>query len=616
MHLRRLSIVFALVSALPAFSQTAVGKPAMVPTPPAATAQTAVPALLPFSSLVTAADGKPLTGEVAMTFLLFKEESGGEPLWSESQLVALDALGHYSVQLGASSPSGVPLQLFASGEVRWLEVQPAGQKQQPRILLSSVPYALKAADATTLGGLPASAYALASNAVAISPATAALGVTPDAASNVTTAGGASGYMPLFTGASSIGNSIVIQNTSGIGIGDIPNGTLDVNGKTIIRGPMQMARIGNATTSAGVNSNPLVFFAQGYDTSTKGNVGPYLQLQAEPTGNNTAAPGATLHLLYNTGLASGPSETGFYFNANGTVHFAAGQTFSASSTTGVGFTATSNSGTGLEGASTSGIGVLGKTGATAGDDAGVTGIATNVAGVGVFGAGTALSATGQYYRSVGDGAGVWGDSAPSALYTHLTFGVMGTADDQYAGVFYNNSPNGAEALWGYNNTQNQGIAAALFGGPYGTCIIDTSGDLSCSGTKSAVVPVDQNTRQVALYAVESPENWFEDFGSGQLANGSATVALEPTFAQTVNLVAGYHVFLTPNGDSKGLYISKKTPTSFEVRESGSGRSTLAFDYRIVARRKGYETVRLADKTRQRDLSRSPQMLAAKTMHTAP
>jgi hypothetical protein len=33
----------------------------------------------------------------------------------------------------------------------------------------------------------------------------------------------------------------------------------------------------------------------------------------------------------------------------------------------------------------------------------------------------------------------------------------------------------------------------------------------------------------------------------------------------------------------------------VRELSGGHSTLAFDYRIVAKRKGYEQIRLADKT---------------------
>ena len=72
---------------------------------------------------------------------------------------------------------------------------------------------------------------------------------------------------------------------------------------------------------------------------------------------------------------------------------------------------------------------------------------------------------------------------------------------------------------------------------------------------------------------------------------------PTFAETVNTAMEYHVFLTPKGDCKGLYVANKTPAGFEVHELGGGQSNVAFDYRIVAHRKGYENVRLADKTKE-------------------
>jgi hypothetical protein len=70
-----------------------------------------------------------------------------------------------------------------------------------------------------------------------------------------------------------------------------------------------------------------------------------------------------------------------------------------------------------------------------------------------------------------------------------------------------------------------------------------------------------------------------------------------FSQTVNVAAGYHVFITPNGDCKGLYVSNKTTYGFEVRELGAGTSSMTFDYRLVAKRTGYENVRLTDLTEQ-------------------
>lgn len=118
----------------------------------------AVPHLVKFNGSVKDVNGKPLTGVAGITFALDKDEQAGAPLWLETQNVQLDASGRYSVQLGATKPQGLPTELFASGEARWLGVQPSGQAEQPRVLLNSVPYALKAVDAETLGGLPPSAF--------------------------------------------------------------------------------------------------------------------------------------------------------------------------------------------------------------------------------------------------------------------------------------------------------------------------------------------------------------------------------------------------------------------------------------------------------------------------
>ncbi len=97
---------------------------------------------------------------VGVTFSLYELQEGGSPLWSEAQKVQVDEQGHYTVLLGANQAAGLPLDLFTSGKALWLGVQPElpGAVEQPRVLLVAVPYALKAADADTLGGLPASAF--------------------------------------------------------------------------------------------------------------------------------------------------------------------------------------------------------------------------------------------------------------------------------------------------------------------------------------------------------------------------------------------------------------------------------------------------------------------------
>jgi hypothetical protein len=197
-----------------------------------------------------------------------------------------------------------------------------------------------------------------------------------------------------------------------------------------------------------------------------------------------------------------------------------------------------------------------------------------------------------------GAGVWGDGGKDSNY-----GIIGTALDHSAGIFHNNSPNNFYALYGFSEaTGGTGLPFAAFNGDGAGCSIDALGDLSCTGSKNAVVPVDAGKHYVALSAIESPKNWFEDFGSAQLVGGVATVRLDPRFMQTVNTGVEYHIFLTPNGDCKGLYVHQKTPTSFEVRELGGGSTNVSFDYRVTALRKNYEKVRFADHSREFPVNR--------------
>jgi len=179
------------------------------------------------------------------------------------------------------------------------------------------------------------------------------------------------------------------------------------------------------------------------------------------------------------------------------------------------------------------------------------------------------------------------------------GALGVQTGVAAAGFFANDSDSNTTLQVLNSAPiNDNDAFALYEGSASDgCAFENNGNLYCTGSKSAVVPVDGGSRKVALYAVEAPENWFEDFGSAQLSNGYARIDLDPTFSQTVNTDIDYHVFLTPNGDCKGLYVSQKSPTSFEVHELGSGTASVTFDYRIIAKRKNYENVRLADLTEQ-------------------
>jgi hypothetical protein len=55
---------------------------------------------------------------------------------------------------------------------------------------------------------------------------------------------------------------------------------------------------------------------------------------------------------------------------------------------------------------------------------------------------------------------------------------------------------------------------------------------------------------------------------------------------------YHVFVTPEGESKGLFVTDRQADGFEVCEQDGGSSTLTFSYRVVAARSGRRPERMA------------------------
>ncbi len=109
-------------------------------------------------------------------------------------------------------------------------------------------------------------------------------------------------------------------------------------------------------------------------------------------------------------------------------------------------------------------------------------------------------------------------------------------------------------------------------------------------KSGAVPHKDGSHRL-VYSMESPETWFEDFGEAKLVRGKARVKISPDFAAIVDTKA-YYVFLTPHGDSAGLFVAARRSGDFDVREQGGGASSLSFSYRIVAHPSQSDHKRLA------------------------
>jgi hypothetical protein len=165
------------------------------------------------------------------------------------------------------------------------------------------------------------------------------------------------------------------------------------------------------------------------------------------------------------------------------------------------------------------------------------------------------------------AGVTGSGRIGMIGTG-TWGVSGRAATGGGGTV------GVEGIGG------PGSFAAVFWGD-----VRVNGNLQITGTKAAAVG------DRSLFAIESPESWFEDFGRAQLQDGRANVAIAPDFASIAEIGDDYHVFLSPEGPTAGLYVTNLTSDGFDVVENQPGTANVSFSYRIVSRRRDVENLRL-------------------------
>ncbi len=446
-----------------------------------------VPRLVNFSGHAMDASGKTISGIVGVTFAIYREQQGGAPLWVETQSVNADPKGNFSAQLGSTKPGGLPLELFSSNESRWLGIRVNGGEEQPRVLLLSVPYALKAADAETVGGLPASAFVLATPAggsVAGSTSattTSALSTPPPPASAVTTSGGTTNSLPFFSTATDIESSAITQTGSGatakIGIGTTaPVTTLDVKGGATVRGVLSLPTTGTATATAGKNSQAESFAASAFNSSTAAAINQTFQWKAEPANNNTANPSAILSLLYGSGTTA-PADTGLRLGPKGILGFAAGQTFPGTgSVSNVGLAAPSSDFT-VTGSPITSSGTLGLSWTVAPDSNDTANGIVKRDALGGFTASSIVAVSGysdgvRGESTIGGGFGVNGRNV-----TYGGTGVTGTGDAYgVSGVALSSSGNGLignGANAGVYGSSSSGYGVYGTGGRYGLYGASTS-----------------------------------------------------------------------------------------------------------------------------------------------
>lgn len=320
------------------------------------------------------------------------------------------------------------------------------------------------------------------------------------------------------------------------------------------------------------------------------------LLGNDVGSGTFNSGVAGLSITGTGV-SGSSTNGD--GMNGTSEFGTG--IVASSRTGIGLTTSSDQGIALSASSPAFVGIkvtagtdgidagtrnpsatdhVGKSGVFAHDDStdagslnfGVFGVSAR--GIGIFGGST-------------NGSGVFGNST-----NHI--GVFGTGNIGLVGQATGTATNTAGIdVFGHGNEAAE-LHDTTTGGVFINGIdssndlefqVQDTGDVFAHSFNSSLMTQRQPTtvgRQIATYAHQSSVPTLEDFGEAQLTGGHAYVQFEPNFASAIDQHTAYLVFLTPEGDTRGLYVTQRTLAGFSVRENQGGHSTVAFSYRIVAK----------------------------------
>lgn len=136
----------------------------------------------------------------------------------------------------------------------------------------------------------------------------------------------------------------------------------------------------------------------------------------------------------------------------------------------------------------------------------------------------------------------------------------------------------------NITNGNGANATPSFSFVGASVNSTSYKILGNGSVSTIVKDAEENNRI-LFATETPEILFEDFGTGQLVNGEAYIKVDPVLSKNI-YVDDKHpmkVFIQLEGDCNGVYVTEKTKDGFKVKELQNGRSNVSFSWNLVANR---------------------------------
>jgi hypothetical protein len=228
---------------------------------------------------------------------------------------------------------------------------------------------------------------------------------------------------------------------------------------------------------------------------------------------------------------------------------------------------------------SGIGVFGYTIGSGMGVAGVNADSLAGAGHGVYGQAAFEQSFGVYGHNVDSlGTGVMG-IGNNSTGSFLLKGSGGAFTGKYIGVYGKSAAtfNTDTTAGGYFVAGTSYAYVGAFDGVLNRKVVG-------NGTVNTIVN-DVNNKPVLFSAPEAPENLFNDYGSGQLVNGKASITLDPTFSKNiaVNDKHPLRVFVQLEGNCKGVYVTNKTKNGFDIVELDGGNSNVTFTWTVCANR---------------------------------
>jgi len=527
---------------------------------------TAVPQMINYQGKITTPGGALVDTTVQMIFTIYDDSTTGNVLWADTISLVSVQKGIFSVLLGSGNP--IPDSVF-DGNIRYLGTKVGTDAEMtPRKAMVSVAYAYRSETATV------------ADSVANGGAMNCEGcddrfVNVDGPDSVV-----SGSGTAFLGKVVASTEFPVYGIKGYACNN-DTATGDAYG-------------GYFETSPYGGGSHYGVRAEGYGSTDSSTYGTYSY--AENTSSGWAYGGyfkacssgtGTHYGVYSQASGKGSDVFGCYSSAENT-SMGMGNAIA-------GYFITSASGVGdrygiyASGRSSSdsyAYGVHGGANQTStGDACGISGIGHNNSSGDAYGGkfSTTNQGTGDHYGvSIAGG----GNSSADVYGCHGSARNYGSGS-VYAGYFYAYSVGTGTKYGIYAEAPTDQSYAGYFQGD-----VRISDSLVVLGGKSAAVKVDNGEYRL-LYSQESPEVWFEDFGEGQLMNGRAHIELDPLFLRTVTINSQnpMKVFIQLTSGDPITVVTNKGTTGFDVIASDN-TSSATFDYRVVAKRKGFEDIRLA------------------------